>query len=179
MGRKKNKKEDEKPAQDAGIENESELSGEEAPIELDADAIGESDDAPPDEEAIEPEEIPDPEPLPVEAEPEPAEEPEELEPLPTIEDIVRAGYTLKASQKILEDLTEERKALLSDRPHYIISCPMPRGYWKIGRHFTKKPQTLYLDELKPEEIVELERAQACHVKVEKIGFPEADDDSEV
>ncbi len=51
---------------------------------------------------------------------------------------------------------------------YRIKSGPVRGYWKIGRHFTKEPTDLLASELSEGEIIELERANPLHVVIEKI-----------
>lgn len=122
--------------------------------------------------SVEPEhELPVDEPL---TEPEqPADKPDEPPPVPSIEDIIRAGYSLEEAQEVIKDEIVKRDlALKAGRAHYKVSCASKRGYWKIGRHFTNEEVILFADEMTAEEIAEMDRAQAVHLTVVRVGFDE-------
>lgn len=108
---------------------------------------------------------------------------------PTFEEVTGEGFSDQAAKKIVDSFTatanivnaetSKRDAIAKgDRPHYIVSCPMKRGYWKIGRHFTMEEITLFADELTAVERHELDIAHPLHLTVEKVGF-KADTSDEV
>lgn len=96
---------------------------------------------------------------------------------PTEQFFMEAGFTqTEASQLAAAHELALRGPLLKPEldlsaPHYRIRSAMPRGYWKVGRHFKAAEDTLlFVKDLSEEEIAELERANPLHVKIAKVGF---------
>ena len=79
------------------------------------------------------------------------------EPTPVAGEVIDEGETVLGVE-------EKPKGRLA----YKVTSGPARGYWKIGRHFTKTPTVIPIDELSEAEIEELERAQAVHTVVELI-----------
>lgn len=95
---------------------------------------------------------------------------EDLEPLPSIEDVIRAGHSLDEAQDILKKLKIERDGL---RQHYKVKCAREQGFWRIGRHFGREETNVYLDDLTNRQIAEMEKTHSSHLNIERVGFEPA------
>jgi hypothetical protein len=78
----------------------------------------------------------------------------------------RAALLKIAKEHEVADLARRKESV----QHYIVRSATSRGYWRVGRHFTTQPTTVFADELTKEQRRNLESSNPDHLKVTKVGF---------